>query len=229
MKADAQTAPVAALVADATRSTILFALSDGRPLPACELALRARVTAPTISYHLDKLIAGRLVVAERHGRHRYYRLLDPAIVGLLESLATVAPPAPARTFREGQTAKAVRFARTCYDHLAGRLGVEVTEALLRQGALRAGDREFVLTPAGETRLSSLGVDIARAQAARRVFARRCLDWSERRFHLAGALGAGLLDRLFELHWIERTAESRAVQLTDAGRIGLRTEMGVDLP
>src|SRR5262245_35697539 len=139
MDADAQISPVAALVADRTRSTILWALSGGQALPACELASQAGVTAATISYHLEKLIAGRLVAAARQGRQRHYRLADPAVVGALEALATIAPKAEARTFREGQAAKGVRFARTCYDHLAGLLGVRVTEALVaRRRLLPAG-------------------------------------------------------------------------------------------
>jgi DNA-binding transcriptional ArsR family regulator len=236
MDADAQIAPVAALVADPTRSTILFALSDGRALPACELAAQAGVTAATISYHLEKLIAGRLVSAARQGRHRYYRLADPTVIGVLEALATFAPPAPARTFREGQAAKALRFARTCYDHLAGQLGVRVAEALVARRCLVLGGREsgmapaggdYELTPAGERLLARLGVDVAGARGARRGFARACLDWSERRHHLAGALGAALLERLFALQWIERRAAGRAVRLTEAGRRGLREHLGIE--
>jgi DNA-binding transcriptional ArsR family regulator len=221
MDADAQVAPIAALVADATRATILWSLSDGRALPACDLALEAGVTAATISYQLEKLIAGGLVAAERQGRHRYYRLAGPTVVSLLEVLAAVAPPAPARSFREGQKGKALRFARTCYDHLAGRLGVEVAEALVRRGCLAPSGRDYELTPAGERLFADLAVDVAGARAARRCFARACLDWSERRHHLAGSLGAAFLDRLFELGWIERTRASRAVRLADAGRRGLR--------
>lgn len=227
MDADVQVAPVAVLVADATRSTILFSLSDGRALPACDLALRAGVTAATISYHVDKLIEGGLVSVERQGRHRYYRLANPAVVNLLETLATLSPPAPARTFREGQMAKAVRQGRTCYDHLAGRLGVGITEALVRQNLILEREREYELTPDGEQRLVRIGVDVSEARKARRAFARLCLDWSERRHHLAGALGAALLHRLLDLGWIERT-ETRAVRLTDAGRSGLREELGVEV-
>jgi DNA-binding transcriptional ArsR family regulator len=231
MDADAQVAPVAALVADPTRATILFALSDGRALPACDLALHAGVTAATISYQLEKLIAGGLVAADRQGRHRYYRLASPTVIGLLEALATVAPPAPARTFSEGQEGKALRLARTCYDHLAGQLGVRIAEALLAGGCLvpeAPSARDYVLTPAGERLFRRLAVDVAGARAARRSFARACLDWSERRHHLAGALGAALLDRLFELGWIERTPSSRAVRLSDPGRRGLRDHLQIEI-
>jgi DNA-binding transcriptional ArsR family regulator len=203
-------------------------LSDGRALPACELASRAGVTAATISYHLDRLIGGGLVAAERQGRHCYYRLANPAVVGLLEALATVAPPARARTFREGQAGKALRFARTCYDHLAGRLGVQVTESLVAQRFVVPEGRDFALAPAGETMLGGLGVDVETARGARRAFARACLDWSERRHHLAGALGAALLTRLFDLQWIRRTSSSRAVLLTDTGRRELRQRFLLDV-
>jgi len=227
MDADAQIAPVAALVADRTRSTILWALSDGRALPACELAGQAGVTAATISYHLDRLIAGRLVSAERQGRHRYYRLANPAVVGVLEALAIVAPPAPARTFKEGQKAKALRFARTCYDHLAGQLGVRIHEALVERGCLVPEESAYVLTRGGERLLAGLAVDVEGARALRRSFARPCLDWSERRHHLAGALGAALLDRFLDLGWIERAASSRVVRLSDPGRRGLRKHFGLE--
>ena len=218
---------MALLVADATRSTILWSLSDGRALPACELALRAGVKAPTISYHLEKLIDGGLVSSEKHGRHRYYRLANPAVVGLLESLAALAPAAAARTWREGKIAKEVRFARTCYDHLAGRMGVALTEALVGRNLLVPGEQEYDLTAEGDHFLTRLGVDVAGARQARRVFARACLDWSERRHHLAGALGTVLLDRLFELEWIERT-ETRAVRVTDQGRSDLRELLGIEI-
>jgi DNA-binding transcriptional ArsR family regulator len=228
MDADAQTAPVAALVADATRSTILWALVDGRALPACELAQQAGVTAATISYHLEKLIAGHLVSAAKQGRHRYYRLASPTVADVLEALATVAPPGHARTFREGQAAKGLRFARSCYDHLAGMLGVRITEALVARRCLAPPTRgDYELTPAGERLFARLAVDVAGARAARRGFARACLDWSERRHHLAGALGAAWLERLIELRWVERRAHGRAVRLTDSGRRGLREHLGVE--
>jgi DNA-binding transcriptional ArsR family regulator len=224
MDADAQIAPIAALLADPARSTILWALCDGRTLPACELALLAGVTAPTVSYHLEKLIAGRLVAADRLGRHRYYRLADPIVVSLLEALAVVAPPAPARTFRAGQAAKAVRAARTCYDHLAGVLGVQVTEALVSRRCLVPAGRDYTLTRTGERLLGRLEVDVEGARTAHRSFARACLDWSERRHHLAGALGAALLDRMLALRWLDRAPSGRAVRLTDRGRRGLREHL-----
>jgi DNA-binding transcriptional ArsR family regulator len=228
MDADAQVAPVAALLADPTRSRVLWALSDGRALPACDLALEAGVNAPTISFHLGKLVDGGLVAGEKQGRHKYYRLANPAVVGLLEALATVAPPASARTFQEGQKAKALRFARTCYDHLAGRLGVALTEALLARHRLKPVGRSYELTRAGVRWLEDFGIDVAAVRSSRRVFARACLDWTERRHHLAGSLGSALLERLFELRWIERAATGRALRVSERGRRGLRAQIGVEL-
>ena len=228
MDADAQTAPVAALLGDRARSAMLWALSDGRVLPACDLALHARVTPQTASSHLARLVDGGLLAVEKHGRHRYYRLARPEVARLLEALATVAAPAPARTHREGQEAKAIRFARTCYDHLAGRVGTALTSALVERGHLQRRGADFEVTLAGARFFKRIGVDAPRARVARRAFARACLDWSERRPHLAGALGAALLDRLLTLQWLERLPEGRALRLRARGRQGLADQFGVEV-
>lgn len=229
---DAQIAPTAALLADPARAAMLWALSDGRALPAGELARIARVGAPAASAHLAKLTAGGLLEAERHGRHRYYRLANPAVVTALEALAAVAPPAPAASPREAYVASGVRFARTCYDHLAGVLGVRITEALVAQGALALDGRAYAVTDEGVARFAGLDVDVAGvAEAARwtrRPLTRACLDWSERRYHLAGALGAALVERLLGAGWVERTPASRALRVTNAGRRALRREFDVRL-
>jgi DNA-binding transcriptional ArsR family regulator len=229
MDADMDVAPVAALLADPTRCRILLALSDGRALPACDLALEGGVGAPTVSFHLDKLLGAGLLSAEKHGRHRYYRLAGPEVARLLEALAVVARPGSPRTFREARAARAVREARTCYDHLAGRLGVAVTEGLVARHVLERQGLDFLLTRRGERTLNALGVDLDGARRSRRAFGRACLDWSERRHHLAGALGAALLDRLLALGWIERADRGRAVHLSTKGRRGLGERLGVALP
>ncbi len=230
--ADAQVAPVAALLADPARAAMLWALSDGRALPAGELARVARVGAPTASAHLARLAAGGLLSCERHGRHRYYRLANADVVAALEALAAVAAPAPAPTPREAHAAGAVRLARTCYDHLAGALGVRVTEALVAQGALVLDGRAYHVTDAGRARLAGLGVDVAAVEAAaartRRPLTRACLDWSERRYHLAGALGAALADRVLAVGWVVRVPASRALRVTNEGRRALARELDVRL-
>jgi DNA-binding transcriptional ArsR family regulator len=221
MLADAAIAPVAALLADPARVAILWALADGREVSASELALQAGVTASTASVHLAKLVAAELVGVRPEGRHRHYRLARPELVAAMEALALLAPQGAPRTHRQARIGRAVRAARTCYDHLAGRLGVGLTAALLERGALAPADpRQFEVTPEGERLLAGLGVDVAAARASRRAFAPACLDWSERVPHVAGALGAALLARLLDLGWIERTPASRAVQVTPAGRRGL---------
>jgi DNA-binding transcriptional ArsR family regulator len=162
---DARVAPTAILLADAARAAMLWALSDGRALPAGELARVARVGAPTASAHLAKLVAGGLLAAERHGRHRYCRLATPAVVAALEAIAVLAPPARAPSAKAAHAGRAVRLARTCYDHLAGVLGVAVTEALVAQGALVLAGRAYVVTDDGAARFARLGIDVP-AVAAR---------------------------------------------------------------
>jgi DNA-binding transcriptional ArsR family regulator len=225
---DASVAQVAALLADPTRLAILFALADGRPRPAGELARHAGVRASTASEHLAQLLAGELVAVERHGRHRYYRIAGESVVVALESLGTLARPARPKTFQQTAAARTLRHARACYDHLAGRLGVEVTRSLVESGALILQAEAYELTHAGTLLLGErLGLDIDRARATRRSFARACLDWTERSYHLAGALGAELLHRLLALDWLERDDGSRALRVTPAGRRGFREHFGID--
>ncbi len=227
MLADAAIAPVASLLADPARVSILFALSDGREISASELALTAGVTAPTASVHLARLVEAGLVGVRPDGRHRYYRLARPEIVQAMESLAVLAAPMAPRTHRQARIGRAVRAARTCYDHLAGRLGVGLTGALVDRGALRPAGGCFEVTPEGDRLLADFGVNVEAARARRRAFAPACLDWSERVPHVAGSLGAALLARLFDLGWIERAPESRAVRVTLDGRRGLQHTFGVE--
>jgi len=229
MLADASITPVASLLADRARTTMLLALADGRVLPACELALQAGVKAPTASAHLARLVAGGLLSVERQGRHALYRLASPQVARALEALGTLAAPRPAGSFREGQHGTALRLARSCYDHLAGQVGVAVTAALLERGVLRPRGAAYVLTPAGERSLRRLGVAVDASRRARRAFARPCLDWSERRHHLAGSLGAALLDRLLASEWVRRSRASRALVVTARGWHGLEDAFGVRRP
>lgn len=241
---DADIAKVADLVADPGRSRILLALGDGRALAASTLAAEAGVAASTASSHLTKLVAGGLLAVERHGRHRYYRLAGPRVGELLESLARIAPAAPVRSLRQGTRAHAVRVARTCYDHLAGRLGTALMTAFLDESLLSGGDGIFhadgsdrlsspgrgdvtySLTERGRGRLSAFGVTVS--SRSRRPLIRYCIDWSEQRHHLAGALGAAVLTRLVGLGWVRRPTVGRAVYLTESGRRGLEDEFAVVL-
>ncbi|ATO12872.1 transcriptional regulator [Micromonospora sp. WMMA2032] len=220
-------AGLAALLADPTRAEFCLALLDGRAWTAGELARRAGVAASTASDHLTRLVRGGLLAEERQGRHRYVRLADPSVAQLLEDLTARAPaPAtPPRTLRAASAGAALAYARTCYDHLAGRLGVLLHDALLARGVLdRAGG--LALTPAGMSWLAEVGVPVERLRAARRPLVRDCLDWTERRPHLAGALGAALCGRFLDLGWIAR-GTGRAVRLTPAGRDGLAAALALD--
>jgi DNA-binding transcriptional ArsR family regulator len=237
MPGDADIARTSALFGDPSRARVLMALADGRALPAGMLAGEAGVSASTISEHLRRLLDGRLVVAERQGRTRYYRLAGPQVADALEAIARLAPAEPIRSLRQGTHAHALRRARTCYNHLAGRLGVALMAALLRDGVLTGGDGlhrpgtgadrlsapgrdvAYRLTTHGATVLEGLGVD-REALRGRRGLVRYCMDWSEQRHHLAGPLGTALTDRLFDLGWLRRTDRRRVVVLSDAGRAGL---------
>jgi hypothetical protein len=167
------------------------------------------------------------VSCETQGRERHYRLASPTIAEALETLARLAAPSETRSLRAANRNAAIRSARTCYDHLAGRLGVAVTEAFVARGVLRAGDVAFELTPRGEADLGRLGVDVPAARAQHRSFARACLDWSERRPHLAGALGAAVADAFLAGGWIARRPHDRGLRVTHAGAAGFR-DLGVEL-
>jgi DNA-binding transcriptional ArsR family regulator len=238
---DSDIAAIGALVADPGRCRILLALGDGRALPASRLANEAGVSPATASSHLRKLTEASLLTVESHGRHRYYRLAGPEVGRLIEALQQLAPAVPVRSLRQDTRARALREARTCYDHLAGRLGVALMGTLIEREYLTGGDGEYdvdrtpgdhragyghevdyTLTPAGQEFLAEFGVRIP----PRRRLIRYCVDWSEQAHHLSGALGRGLLDRLTELGWIQRSDGSRAVKVTDAGRAGLDQRFGI---
>ena len=223
--ADADIAAPASLMGDATRATFLMALSEGQSLPASELARRARVTPSTASIQLAKLVEGGFLKVKRNGRHRYYGLADANIAAAIESLAVIAPRRPASSLKQARIGSDLQAARTCYDHLAGVLGVTLFESLQRQRLLTA---ELAPTRRGAKRFGELGIDVVELARRRRPFAKRCLDWTERRHHLAGSLGAALAARCFELGWIERLPASRAVRVTEEGRDDLAREFAIEL-
>ncbi|HEX3700607.1 MAG TPA: winged helix-turn-helix domain-containing protein [Phenylobacterium sp.] len=226
---DANIAIPAALIGDPVRAAMLQALMDGRSLPASALACTAGVTPQAASNHLGKLTDGGLLAVTCQGRHRYYRLADPRVAEVLEALSTLTPVPRPLDPPLSPRARRLREARTCYDHLAGRLGVALADAFERQGLFEAdGPDRYRLTDAGRARLLGLGVDLAGLEATRRVALRPCIDWTERRRHLAGAIAARLLARLFALGWIARGAEGRAAVLTSAGAKGLRETFGLEL-
>lgn len=217
---DVDISAVGSLVADPARCRILLALADGRALPASRLAAEAGISPATASSHLGKLTAAGLLMAEASGRYRYYRLTGPDVGDLIEALERFAPAVPVRSLRQSQRARALREARTCYDHLAGRLSVELVLAMIKLGHLT--DLDHALTESGNAFLDDFGVDVP----VHRRLVRYHLDSSERQPHLTGALGRALLDRFVALDWIRRAEDSRAVLVTAAGRRGFEETFGL---
>ena len=234
MPSSARFAEVASVAGDPARAGMLHALMDGRALTACELARVARVSPQTASGHLAKLAAAGFVRVEKQGRHRYHRLASSEIAQMLESIMQVAAdlegmrPAPVVGPRDA----ALRKARTCYDHLAGQLGVALSDALVESGSLELTHDAGLLTDAGIALLQRIGVDVSALLSDRgrkaRVLCKPCLDWSERRPHLAGAVGAALCAHSFEAGWIRRIAGTRAVAITPKGERVYRETIGARL-
>jgi DNA-binding transcriptional ArsR family regulator len=220
VEGDVDIAAAAALMADPSRAAVLMELTDGRALPPSELAEVAGVSRSTMSGHLAKLQAAGFVAVERGGRNRYYRLAGPAVAAAVEALAALAPRTEVRGLRQANRAGALGAARTCYGHLAGRLGVAITDALVDRGLVEREGEVFLLTGPGAAFFADLGIE--RPPRA----GKSCNDWSERRPHLAGRLGVALAKRLFELDWVEKTERPRIVQVTKAGRRELGTRLGI---
>jgi DNA-binding transcriptional ArsR family regulator len=209
------------LLGDPGRAAILLSLMDGLALPAGELASIANVAPQTASGHLARLIDGGLLSVERQGRHRYYRLSSPEVADAIEALlvVTARPKSQERTVpTHTVTAGSLAHARTCYAHLAGWLGVQIAKELEHRGLLRAsGAKLYTMSPSGRIWFQSLGIDIPEGTRARDQFARRCLDWTERRHHLAGTLGCAMYKRLLELRWVVPIRDTRAVRVTLEGK------------
>ncbi len=217
----------AALIGDPARANILTALLDGRALTATELAYTAGVTAQTASGHLAKLVEGRLLGLAVQGRHRYFRLASPEVARMLETILVVSAAGSEATKPRAtpRISPEMREARTCYDHLAGRLGVAIADALVSRGLIVLGDEAGEATETGRAWLAQFGVSVEPAGRSKRLFCRPCLDWSERRPHLAGRLGAALCRRCEELGWVDRARNGRAVTVTETGRSGFAEAFG----
>jgi DNA-binding transcriptional ArsR family regulator len=223
MHGDADLAAVGAAIGEPARALMLNALLGGRALPASELARVGRVAPSTASAHLARLAGAGLIVVEPHGRHRYHRLAGDDVAHALEVLATIAPPLEIKTLRAASRADAERHARSCYDHLAGELGVAITDRLVELGAL-ARESLSLLDPQP---LAAIGIH-APQLTGRRPLTRACLDWTERRPHVAGQVGAAILTGLLDLRWVKRGPSGRAVELTPSGERGLHAALGLKL-
>jgi DNA-binding transcriptional ArsR family regulator len=227
MVAAANLVEVAALVGDTARATMLNALMGGRWLTATELAYCANISRSTASGHLSKLVAARLLTVTHKRRFSYYRIASPLVATMLESIKVVAAiEVPPRRQPRSANDDTLRFARSCYDHLAGKVGVAVTDALVAMGHIVLTDEGGEVTSSGERFLAAFGADLT--PRTRRVFCQPCLDWSERRYHLKGLVGARILDRLLELGWLKSASGNRALELTPSGKTGLSETFRIEI-
>ena len=218
------------LIGEPVRATILWNLIDGRALTATELAMRAKVARSGASMHLNKLVQANLLAVESQGRHRYYKLANPEVAFVVEALASLIPekkenhPLPSKI----RSLNNPKYCRTCYDHLAGTIGVAITEQLVKLKIITPREKEYDTTKKGIKFFADFGIDVKELQGKRRFFAKSCLDWSERKYHLSGALGAEFLLRLIELDWLRKIPDSRAVTVTSSGIKGFLETLKFDL-
>jgi len=217
MNFNQQFSQIASLVGDRARSLMLWYLLDGRAYTATELAVCADVSPQSASNHLKKLVDAGILKVDKQGRHRYYRFASPEAAYAIESMANLLPSEKESLKKEIPDPFAAAYARTCYDHLAGRLGVRITDALLARGIIKTAGEKYDITEDGIDWFESLDIDIASLKLKSRSFAHPCLDWSERRHHLAGALGAALLDMMIREDWIRKRRNSREVDITYKGQ------------
>jgi DNA-binding transcriptional ArsR family regulator len=216
----------AVLIGDPVRATVLWTLLDGRSFTATELAIATDTSASNISMHLAKLVNAGLLKAENHGRHRYYAYSKKEIAYAVEALATLIPESSKKDKPVGDVISPIQQCRTCYDHLAGRTGVAITGALQKQKVIVLKKEEFILTAKGKKWFFEMNIDTDVLQQQRRSFLRPCLDWSERRYHIAGSLAAALLDKMLQQDWIRRVKHSREIIVTAKGQKNLYEKLSV---
>ena len=220
-------AEIAALLADHARATMVWALLDGRALAASELAVAARITPQTASSHLAKLTEAGLLSMARHGRHRYFRLASPRVTDMIDGIVAVALEKRPRYTPLSRQARALNAARICYDHLAGRLSVDLADSFVTRKYVVLDDDVAEITRAGARFLTEFGIELPAPGSPRRHHCRLCLDWTERRPHIAGAIGAAITKRCFDIGWLERMSRSQAVAVTPLGRRGFLKTFGID--
>lgn len=224
---DADIAAIASVLADRTRADMLVMLLDGRALPAGELARAAGVAPSTASSHLARLVENGFLAVERTGKHRYYRLSSPELIAAMEALAVIAPSKPIRSLKQSRNAEAIRYARTCYDHLAGQVGVAFTQTLVDREIVIELEGGYRVTNDGKVVLEDFGLDVDKLKA-QLAFSPNHIDWSERYRHIAGPLAKAITVHMFDLGWLNRVQASRAVRVTAPGRDGLKEHFGLEL-
>lgn len=215
------------LLSEKSRATILAGLMDGKFHTASELAYMAAIKPQTASFHLSKLVENNIVICENNGRFRYFQLANQEVAHTLEILMAISPPPQIRSLKQSSQLKKLEKARTCYDHLAGRISVKLTNAMQSLEYIERKDKNFIIAPKGEIFFKDLGIDLLALSKKRRSFSHACLDWSERTHHLGGALGNALFERYLELKWIESKANSREIIITRLGEEGFKNYFGID--
>jgi DNA-binding transcriptional ArsR family regulator len=224
-----QFSAIASLIGEPARAVMLWKLLSGKAFTATELAISADISAQSASMHLTKLVNAKLLSVVSQGRHKYYKLASPEVAYVLESISNLVPTDKMVTGETAPTSQDdIKYCRTCYDHLAGKVGVAITNKLEEKKFLVAADLEFEVTKKGIAWFSEMDISIPDLQNQRRVFARRCLDWSERRYHLAGSLGASLLDSMVDRKWLRKIKDTRRVALTATGQEKMYKLLGLNL-
>ncbi|NPC93009.1 helix-turn-helix transcriptional regulator [Bacillus sp. WMMC1349] len=219
---------VALFIRSKSRAQILTYLLDGKAYPTSELAHVAKIKPKTATYHLSKMKEEGILSIEKHGKHSYYRLSNSEISQILESLLVITPQEKIMPFRQPSQSSEFGCARTCYDHLAGKLGVAITNSLLDKGYLIKNEMHFHITKTGQSFFTKFGINVNEIKQKKRIFAKACLDWTEREHHLAGSLGNALLEKLLQLNWIQRVSRSRAIKVTPNGKKELEQIFSIDI-
>ena len=219
-----QFSQVASLLGDKARAVMLWRLLDGRSYTAMELSTCADISAQSTSNHLTKLLDAKIIAVEKQGRHRYYRFANPEIAQVIESMASLVPLNKPSTKTKQIEFNEFVYARTCYDHLAGKIGVGITNSLTKGGIIQTYEKGYIVTSSGKDWFQSMGINVDEVKLQKRSFAHQCLDWSERKHHMAGALGASLLNKMIDNDWIRRKKNSREVIITLSGEIELRNRL-----
>ncbi|TJY36047.1 ArsR/SmtB family transcription factor [Pontimicrobium aquaticum] len=225
MEVENQFSKIASLIGDKTRSIMLWSLLDGKAYTATELAVSANITRQSASNHLSKLMEAKLILVEKQGRHRYFRLANEKVAQVIESMASLILDEKIE-IKKSAEAKKLAFARTCYDHLAGKLSVEIVTSLMEQKIITLNDNSFEITDYGKDWFVELGINVESLKNEKRSFAHKCLDWTERRHHIAGALGAAILKNFLEKDWIRRKQNTREVIVTSLGESMLSEKLKI---